>query len=122
METKYAQKKEIFLQSFKKLLSFQTIGADPACENEMNLCANYLKERLNALGMESKLIDTPKHPLVFGSNCTAGDDKPTLLLYQHYDVQPIDPPLINIDSKIVIKGINNEIWRTKDTLMDNFDV
>jgi acetylornithine deacetylase/succinyl-diaminopimelate desuccinylase-like protein len=91
METKYSQKKKSFLQEFKKLLSFETIGADPACENAMHLCAHYLQERLTALGLESQLINTPNHPLVFGSNCTAGADKPTLLLYQHYDVQPVDP-------------------------------
>src|SRR5690625_1988278 len=36
-------------------------------------------------------MDTSGHPLVYGEYVEAGPDKPTVLFYGHYDVQPVDP-------------------------------
>jgi len=47
---------------------------------------------MNSVGLENvKIMDTPGHPVVYGEWLHAGEDKPTILIYGHYDVQPVDP-------------------------------
>lgn len=44
------------------------------------------------LGMDRvQIMPTGGHPVVFGEWLGAGADKPTVLIYGHYDVQPVDP-------------------------------
>ncbi len=40
-----------------------------------------------------QILETQKHPVVFAELSQAGEDKPTILVYGHYDVQPADPDL-----------------------------
>ena len=42
-------------------------------------------------GFHSELIPTSVYPLVYAEDLNAGKNKPTLLIYGHYDVQPVDP-------------------------------
>lgn len=48
---------------------------------------NYLKRA----GFKTEVWSTSRHPVIFASNMEAGPSKPTLLIYNHYDVQPVDP-------------------------------
>lgn len=91
MNKQYDLKKNKFLKDFKTLLSFPTIGADPKQKNAMHECADYLKNRLFDLGFKATLLETTSHPVLFGEYKCSDLSKPTLLLYNHYDVQPIDP-------------------------------
>ncbi len=52
--------------------------------------AEFLLERLRALGMDARLMPTDGWPMVFGARNDA-PGAPTVLLYGHYDVQPPDP-------------------------------
>ncbi|MCY0859594.1 MAG: M20/M25/M40 family metallo-hydrolase [Sulfolobaceae archaeon] len=50
--------------------------------------AEYLKELLNSLGITARIFETKGHPIVYGE---VGKGNKTLLIYNHYDVQPPDP-------------------------------
>jgi len=52
--------------------------------------ASMLVEMLKGLGMEAETVPTKNHPMVLGRRMVS-PDKPTVLLYGHYDVQPPDP-------------------------------
>ena len=52
--------------------------------------AAMLVEMLTGLGMEAGTVTTKNHPMVLGRRHVS-PDKPTVLLYGHYDVQPPDP-------------------------------
>lgn len=52
--------------------------------------AQMLVGHLSNLGFDAGLVETPGHPFVLG-HATVDPDKPTVLLYGHYDVQPPDP-------------------------------
>jgi acetylornithine deacetylase/succinyl-diaminopimelate desuccinylase-like protein len=74
-----------------RFLRFRTISADPALRLEMARCADWLVELLEGIGFTARSIDTPGCPLVYAENLEAGSEAATLLIYGHYDVQPVDP-------------------------------
>ena len=54
--------------------------------------ASWLAQKMTAIGLENvELIQTGGHPIVYGDWLNAGADAPTILIYGHYDVQPVDP-------------------------------
>jgi acetylornithine deacetylase/succinyl-diaminopimelate desuccinylase-like protein len=84
--------REETLEGFIKLLSFASISADPAYKRDIHACADWLVGQLQALGFENcRKIETDGHPVVYAEWLKAGPDKPTVLVYDHYDVQPVDP-------------------------------
>jgi len=54
-------------------------------------CAAAVRSLLESNRIPAKIIDVPEAPPVVYGEIRAGDDRPTLLLYNHYDVQPVDP-------------------------------
>jgi acetylornithine deacetylase/succinyl-diaminopimelate desuccinylase-like protein len=82
---------EEILKDFFTFLSFRGISTDPGCAQECRKTAVWLCDYLEKSGLEATLWETPGLPVVFASRCRAGKDLPTLLIYHHYDVQPVDP-------------------------------
>lgn len=89
--------REDILEGYIKLLSFPSISADPAYAKDVKACAAWIVEELTRIGFEhGQVISTAGHPVVYADWLHAGDDRPTVLVYSHYDVQPVDPlPLWN---------------------------
>jgi acetylornithine deacetylase/succinyl-diaminopimelate desuccinylase-like protein len=79
------------LKDFFTFLSFPSISTDPQFEKECRYTAEWLCSYMNQMGLQTALWETPGLPVVFGTHMQAGSSKPTLLIYHHYDVQPIDP-------------------------------
>lgn len=80
------------LEDYKELLRFASISADPAHAVDVRACADWIVEQLQAMGFDNcEAIATAGHPVVYGEWLKAGADKPTVLVYAHYDVQPVDP-------------------------------
>jgi acetylornithine deacetylase/succinyl-diaminopimelate desuccinylase-like protein len=91
LKTWYRNHTEETLRDFFAFLSYPSISTDPRHEKDSRACAEWLRLYLEKLGLEAKLWETPGLPVVFATNLKAGPDRPTLLLYHHYDVQPVDP-------------------------------
>ena len=53
-------------------------------------CAELVRQQFEAAGLETRFLETPVYPMVYGERLQA-PGKPTLLLYGHYDVQPPEP-------------------------------
>jgi acetylornithine deacetylase/succinyl-diaminopimelate desuccinylase-like protein len=80
------------LEDYKDLLRFPSISADPNYKDDIQRCAEWIVQQLSNIGFENcRAIATDGHPVVYGEWLKAGADKPTVLVYSHYDVQPVDP-------------------------------
>lgn len=87
----FDQNKEKITKDYFTFLSFQSISSETSYAAEILKCAEWLVDYLRQMNFETQLWPTGGHPTVFATNMRAGPDKPTLLIYQHYDVQPVDP-------------------------------
>jgi acetylornithine deacetylase/succinyl-diaminopimelate desuccinylase-like protein len=84
--------KERYIDELKKFLSYPSISNDPGHKKDVEECAGYIKHHLENIGMENaKIYPTKGHPVVYADWLHAGNNKPTVLIYGHYDVQPVDP-------------------------------
>ena len=70
-------------------LRIPSISTDPAYAQDCRKAAEWLKSDLAELGVSASLRETGGHPVVLG-HATAGE-RPHVLFYGHYDVQPVDP-------------------------------
>ncbi len=87
------------LESFKKQaleqllewLRIPSISTLPENKGDMLRAADYVEAAMKTAGMtRTEQIHRAEHPMVYGEWLGA-PGKPTLLLYGHYDVQPVDP-------------------------------
>ncbi|MCB9458741.1 MAG: dipeptidase [Anaerolineaceae bacterium] len=86
------QNKDTIVAGYKELLHFPSISADPAYADDIKACAEWIVSELTRIGFDNAhVIATDGHPVVYADWLHAGDDKPTVLVYSHYDVQPVDP-------------------------------
>jgi acetylornithine deacetylase/succinyl-diaminopimelate desuccinylase-like protein len=77
---------------FNEIISIPSISTLPENSVDLQLCANLLMGKFKELGFEHiHLFPTQKHPIIYADLLHAGPDKPTILIYGHYDVQPVDP-------------------------------
>lgn len=73
------------------LLRIPSISSDPNHKGDMLRCAERLTELLKEAGAdEAAVYPTDGHPVVFGQKIVSSE-LPTVLVYGHYDVQPVDP-------------------------------
>ena len=80
-----------FLDELLDLLKIPSVSADPKYKADVARCADEVKKRMEEAGMEKvEICPTKGHPIVYGEKII-DPEKPTVLIYGHYDVQPPDP-------------------------------
>lgn len=105
--------KQEFLDELFEFLRIPSISADSRHIPDMLRAANFLKDKLEVLGIENlELLETGGFPVVYGEKII-DPSFPTIMVYGHYDVQPPDPldlwesppfePIIK-DEKIYARG------------------
>ncbi|WP_445506375.1 dipeptidase [Niallia sp. 03190] len=83
--------REDHLHELCQFLSIESISALPDYKQKVKETAEWTAEALKKSGMENvKVYETEGHPVVYGDYLHAVG-KPTVLVYGHYDVQPVDP-------------------------------
>lgn len=105
--------KDRFLDELLELLRIPSVSARSENKDDMNKCAGVVKQRLLEAGADRvEIFPTDGHPVVYAEKII-DSNKPTVLVYGHYDVQPADPlelwnsgpfdPVIK-DGKIYARG------------------
>lgn len=91
MTTYLEENKQRFLDELLELLRIPSVSADSTFKGDVRRAAEFVRDKLTAAGLDgATLHETPGHPIVYAEKL--GDpDRPTVLVYGHYDVQPADP-------------------------------
>src|SRR2546426_5969943 len=82
--------RDSYLEDFYSFLRFPSISTDDAYAEKVSACADWLVKKLKGIGLETQLVPTSGHPVVWAKNKHQAGRK-TVLIYGHYDVQPPDP-------------------------------
>src|SRR5579864_1292730 len=80
-----------FVEDLVAWVRIASVSSDPARAKDVERSAEHLASHLRSLAASKVQIwPTTGHPAVF-AEWVAGAGKPTLLVYGHHDVQPVDP-------------------------------
>ncbi|MDP3149412.1 MAG: dipeptidase [Ignavibacteria bacterium] len=108
---------DTYVEELKTFLRFPSISTLQENNEDMKNCAAFVADKLKGAGMSRvEIFATEGHPIVYGEWLGA-PGKPTVLIYGHYDVQPVDPielwnsrpfdPVIK-DDKIYARGATDD--------------
>ena len=81
-----------YLNELKELVSIPSISTLDENKADVRRAAEWVASQLRSIGMENvRIMPTALHPVVYGEWMKAGKSAPTVMIYGHYDVQPVDP-------------------------------
>jgi acetylornithine deacetylase/succinyl-diaminopimelate desuccinylase-like protein len=86
-----SEQRERHLRELVEFLRIPSISSSSEHRGEVARCAELLRAEMERLGLSASIFPTKGHPVVYGEWMGAGAGKPTILVYGHYDVQPVDP-------------------------------
>lgn len=86
----YDQNWSCIQRDYFEFLRISSISTDPAYKNEVLQAATWVEGYLKNIGFKTEKWETASYPVIFAASI-ADPDLPTLLIYHHYDVQPVDP-------------------------------
>jgi acetylornithine deacetylase/succinyl-diaminopimelate desuccinylase-like protein len=86
----YKKHEDRILEGYLSFLRIPSISTDPIHQEDVRKAAEWVGERLKKTGFKVDLWETKKYPVVFASHIV-DPSYPTVLIYHHYDVQPVDP-------------------------------
>ncbi len=104
------------LKEFIELVSIPSISSIPSNKQDVERAATWIVNKMKSIGITTaQTIPTGGHPIVFGS-WELAPGKPTVLIYAHYDVQPVKesewtiPPFAPkvADGKIFGRGASDD--------------
>ncbi len=80
------------LKRYMDFIRIPSISGLPAHAPDCRRAAEVLAGELTEAGLEHvEVCETGGHPVVYADWLRAGPEAPTVLVYAHYDVQPVDP-------------------------------
>ena len=92
VEAHLAANRDARMEDYRAFLRIPSISALPSHAPDSRRAAEWLAGRLTAAGLEHVAVEeTGGNPVVYGDWLHAADGAPTVIVYGHYDVQPVDP-------------------------------
>ena len=83
--------KDRFLDELFELIKIPSISAQKEHDSDVRKAAELIKNHLLKLNLDNcEICKTQGHPIVYGEKII-DKNLPTILVYGHYDVQPVDP-------------------------------
>src|SRR5581483_870654 len=85
------QQRPRFLQELQEFVAIPSISTLSEHKGDVQRAAEWVAAQMRAIGLENvAILPTKGHPVAYGEWLGA-PGKPTVLIYGHYDVQPVDP-------------------------------
>ncbi|MDQ1002817.1 acetylornithine deacetylase/succinyl-diaminopimelate desuccinylase-like protein [Neobacillus niacini] len=79
------------VEELKELLRIPSISSLSEHKEDIQKAASWIANKLESIGMEHvEIVQTKGHPIVY-ADWLHQENAPTVLVYGHYDVQPVDP-------------------------------
>ncbi len=78
------------MEELFEFLRFPSVSAKSEHKADLQRCAEWLRKHFQDLGLSSSLFPTSGNPIVY-AEYLVGPQRPTILYYGHYDVQPPEP-------------------------------
>jgi acetylornithine deacetylase/succinyl-diaminopimelate desuccinylase-like protein len=83
--------KERYFAELKELLAIPSISTNAENAQDLQRCAQWIADHMRTVGLQNvQLFPTAGHPIAYGEWLGA-PGQPTVLIYGHYDVQPVEP-------------------------------
>jgi acetylornithine deacetylase/succinyl-diaminopimelate desuccinylase-like protein len=82
---------EKVISDWMDFLRIPSVSTLPENEPDMVRAATWLTEKLKRMGFKAEMLPSGGPPVVYGEWQGAGKGAKTLLMYGHYDVQPVEP-------------------------------
>lgn len=106
-----------FLDELLAFLRIPSISSLPEHAGEVRKAGEWVANRMRIAGIEGvRIMETGGHPVVYGE-WLHEPGKPTIMIYGHFDVQPVDPidlwtsppfePVIK-DGRVYARGSNDD--------------
>ncbi len=76
------------LADFLRIPSISSLSAH---RDDVRRAAEFVRAECERQGLDARLVESGGNPIVYAESAPR-PDRPTLLFYGHYDVQPVDPP------------------------------
>jgi acetylornithine deacetylase/succinyl-diaminopimelate desuccinylase-like protein len=88
----YARRhRDRFVKELAAFVRIASVSSQPAHASDVRNCASWLAVKLREAGLEHvEIVRTARHPAVL-AEWRHAPERPTVLIYGHYDVQPADP-------------------------------
>ncbi|PSL40543.1 acetylornithine deacetylase/succinyl-diaminopimelate desuccinylase-like protein [Planomicrobium soli] len=121
IDTYFKEYRETHLEELKAFLRIPSVSSLSEHKEDVRSAAEWLKASMEKAGLENVKVDeTAGHPVVYADWLHA-EGKPTVLVYGHYDVQPVDPlhlwetgpfdPQVR-DNKLYARGASDDKGQT----------
>ena len=117
LDAYFSEHREAHLNELNEFLRIPSISSLSEHKGDIQNAAEWLANTFKKLNLENiSITQTAGHPVVYADWLHA-EDKPTILFYGHYDVQPVDPlnlwetepfnPTIR-DNKLFARGASDD--------------
>lgn len=81
-----------YVKDLLEFIRIPSVSAKPENRADVDQAAEWVAQRIRSAGLDRvEILPTTGHPVVFAEWADAGPDKPTVMIYGHFDVQPGEP-------------------------------
>ncbi|MEO0694332.1 MAG: M20/M25/M40 family metallo-hydrolase, partial [Pseudomonadota bacterium] len=81
-----------FVDELLEFVAIPSVSAKDDHAHEVRRAGHWVVDRLGQAGLENiQMLETGGHPVVYADWLHAGDERPTVMIYGHFDVQPGEP-------------------------------
>ncbi|MFP5214215.1 MAG: dipeptidase [Acidobacteriota bacterium] len=88
--SKIDDNRQRYVEELLGFLRIPSVSTYSQHASDIRSAAEWVLNHLKRLGFSARIFETKRHPVVF-AQCCPYPDRPTLLIYGHYDVQPPEP-------------------------------